>query len=325
MIKEVCLLALLYGTAVGLLLAATWLALAAPGDATSTLRRKSNRPGLANLAGAARQGQAAERADSGDVGPFRWRRALLSGAAMVAAATLLLAGMNHLDRSRNWLIWVFAAAAVTSAISSAHRFTRTTATRLVVTVAGLALVGIWLLRPSWLTSDLVAGLLILDIMNARWNIPFAQMAVIGVFLAAGYDAVQVFITHSMTAAATVGTQRWMPMLIAIPAGPGLHAQAALVIGLGDIAVPGFLAVMAGQIGQRTGRRVYYRAAVTGYAVSLAAGLAVLALTGAPLPALVFVIPGVVGAVCIAAWRTRSWGELTQDQDARPVPLPVTQP
>jgi presenilin-like A22 family membrane protease len=82
-----------------------------------------------------------------------------------------------------------------------------------------------------------------------------------------------------------------------------------MLGVGDVVLPGMLIVIAGRAGKLAGTPWLHRAAIAGYGVGLAACLTVATTTGAPLPALVFLVPGPVIAVVLAAWRAHAWPAL----------------
>ncbi len=255
---------------------------------------------------------------NGDAPSRRGGTALLAVAAVVAAS-LVLSLFLLLSKVTNALKYLFAALAVAGIPRVVLRCLRGWPARGAVGAALLACVAVWLWFPDWLTAGLVAAYTLVYLLTVvQPNLPFTVMAAIGLVFAFGYDAVQVTVTHSMTSLAYAGMSQSLPVLFAVPGHLSLHAPAAAAVGLGDVGIPGLLVVAAGRVSQRTGCPAVYRSAVGGYALGLLATLMVGAVWDAPVPATVFVIPGVAGAVLLTASRHGLRAELRR----KPHPAPA---
>jgi hypothetical protein len=92
---------------------------------------------------------------------------------------------------------------------------------------------------------------------------------------------------------------------------------AVGVGIGDVALHGILIVIAGRAGRLAGTSRLYPAAVTGYGAGLAACLTVAAMTGVPLPAMMFLVPGVILMVAATAWRAGAWPALASKDPLSP--------
>lgn len=196
--------------------------------------------------------------------------------------------------------------------------------RAVMAVATVAVSMAWVMAPSWLTFSLAAGFIAVALIVigaiVQPGLSFRAASAIGLALAFGYDAVQVLVTRAMlpvvaadpfsgaAAGAPAAAGRGLHVIIGAPAMIGVPAHAAALspyaasVGIGDLAIPGILVVVAGSTGRKagTGRRLQ-RAAIAGYALGLAATFTVNEVTGATLPALAFLVPGIVVTVTAAAW------------------------
>ena len=253
-----------------------------------------------------------------------WVTAVAAGFAVAAAGTIVLTGMNHvlaagprhhMPGGAGIMTWVFAVVIVFGAWPLADQYTPGRFRKHVVFVVLVFTAGAWLADTNWLTTDLVTVIFVAQLVTS-WQIraPFAVTAVALLVVAAGYDAVQVFVTHAMTQEASTVTGD-LPVTLTFPAHLALTAPAAVALGVGDIFLPGALAVTAGRISQRTGDSAYYRAAVAGYAAGLAGAVITLEVSRIVLPALVFLIPCVTVAVIITAARRHALNELTRNSHA----------
>lgn len=262
-----------------------------------------------------------------------WAAALAAGAGLALLFTVMLhletrlagsaaatAGAGRGGRGPLTLFITFVA--VINAVALAGAATRTTRGRVAASVLLLAVVAAWVADPGWLTMDLVAVMLAVQFTaGTPFRSPFATQAAAGLILAAGFDAVQVLLTHSMTGLANVTVSQWVPLMILVPSAP-LHilSGVASAVGVADLFIPGILIVAAGRLGQRTGHPGFCQAAFGGYAAGAAAGLVVtLLVPSAILPFTVFTVPAVTAAVLAAAWRTGTWAELTCPAGAAPAP------
>jgi len=160
-------------------------------------------------------------------------------------------------------------------------------------------VGGWLLWPNWLTRDacaLMVSLAVLSgagILRLRW-----VMAVFAAVML--YDAVMVFGTGMMQEAA--GKMRDLPAVVAVPAAASLSAPQLFMLGLGDVVLPGLLVAIAFR--EARVRRLPSLAigSLAGYALGLAAALAILRLTRHPQPATIYLMPGAAAGFFLAAAR-----------------------
>jgi presenilin-like A22 family membrane protease len=250
-----------------------------------------------------------EPADEPEDQGLSWRMIAVQAAATLVVLTVVFALMKGLETLNGGLRDVLAVIATAAVIYLAAAWGRSVAARATLAAPLLAMVAAWLLWPGWLTLSLVSAIWIVAfIFVVQFSFPFISAAAIATVIALGYDYVQVFVTGGMLHAAGKAVHSQLPVMIQVPAHLALTSPPSFIIGLGDVAIPGILVVIAGRIGQRSGQR-FFLAAIGGYAVGLAADFAVMTTANTALPALVFLSPGVVGAVLVTAWRRGAWNEL----------------
>lgn len=113
----------------------------------------------------------------------------------------------------------------------------------------------------------------------------------------------------------------VPGLTGIPAHAALLSPHVIAAGAGDVVLPGILIAAAGRAGRLAGTQRLCAAAVAGYGAALAACLAAAAVPGVPLPATVFLVPGVIIAVAAAARQGGVWPALAAREPRSPAAVP----
>lgn len=179
----------------------------------------------------------------------------------------------------------------------------------------------WMIAATWLTYSAGAVFVMVAlIVLLRPRLSFWQFAAVQLACAA-WDYYGVIATRTTEASSAAldpfvsnqvlhGPVFGEPVLLGLPHHLAMLSTYVVAIGVGDVAMPGLLIVIAGRAGARAGTPWLYRAGIIGYMTALAAGFAALRFTpDADLPALDFVIPGIIIAVSIAAWKTGTWGAL----------------
>jgi presenilin-like A22 family membrane protease len=193
--------------------------------------------------------------------------------------------------------------------------------RVAVLAVAAAAGGAWIFAETWLTYTIAAAFLAFALIAlVRLSLPFWWWACMMIFVAA-QDYHDVIATHATQALAAAidpfdasnhvvhVNPSGVPGLIGFPVRLAMLSPYATAIGIGDITLAGVLIVIAGRIGRQAGTAWLYRAGVIGYAIGLAATRVTGDVTRSPQPALCFLIPGVIIAVAVAAWRTGTWSAL----------------
>ncbi len=164
-------------------------------------------------------------------------------------------------------------------------------------VASAVVIG-WVLAPNWLTKDLCAiafalyALPVLSVLRAKPAIAIS----LGVM---AYDALAVFGHHTMQKVAALAAD--LPVLITIPAEPSLASRTGLMLGLGDIILPGIIVMLAMREAKARGVPSLATGALVGYAAGLIAAFLVVRFHGMQ-PATIYLVPGAFAGLFIAARR-----------------------
>ena len=187
----------------------------------------------------------------------------------------------------------------------------------------------WAIDLSWLAYSLAAAFIAVAVITVlRPRLSF-RLAAAAMLVLAADDFIQVSVTRASVAADTAADPfmgstpvrsgiTGVPGVIGIPEHAALLSHYAIMLGVGDLTLPGMLIVIAGRAGQQAGTSRLYAAAVAGYGAGLAACLSVAAVTRALLPAMAFLVPAVVIAVAVTARQAGAWPALTSKDPGRPV-------
>jgi hypothetical protein len=179
----------------------------------------------------------------------------------------------------------------------------------------------WALAASWLTYSLAAAftaVAVITIVRPRLSFWLASAAMTAL---AGSDFIQVSVTHDTVRAAAgdplavIAAHRshaaGVPRLIGTTGHATLLIPYAVMLGIGDGTLPG----LPGGPGSLAGTARLYAAAKSRYGAGLAACLAVAATTKAALPAMAFLVPGIV-AVAVTARQAGAWPALASKDPRR---------
>ncbi len=240
-------------------------------------------------------------------GQTNWFRVVLSGVAIVVAATLLLKFWSSAAVTPNFMFYMIFFIIMTSVSATLRgEFGMIKPVRALVASVALSAMAYWVFSPNWLSASLLGIVIVLSIVygveyTTRITcVPFWSMAIVLLILAFGYDMIQVFATKNMQSGMQNVIGEWMPMMIYIPQSLSLDAPVGMILGLGDIAFPAMLVVVAGRAAQRVGVPQLYRAAVAGYMLGLMLAGVTLVLFSVGQPVLIFVVPMITLFVWLSA-------------------------
>jgi hypothetical protein len=247
----------------------------------------------------------------------------MTALAMVATAAALLLVAVPLEGTFYVHVAVIAVVIVLFTRTAARSWPARAAVAAVSVVAGQA----WAVELSWLSYSLAAAFIAVALITVvRPRLSFWLAAAAMTVLAAD-DFIQVSVTRAAVKTDTAadpflsdapvrpGTQG-VPGVIGIPEHAALLSHYAVALGIGDLILPAILIVIAARAGQQAGTPRLYIAAIAGYGAGLAACLAVAATTGAALPAMVFLVPGVLVAVAVTARQAGAWPALASKDPCR---------
>lgn len=187
---------------------------------------------------------------------------------------------------------------------------------------------------NWLVNNVVASALAINgcALIKVGNVKVAGILLLGLFF---YDIYFVFKSHLMM---SVATGLDMPGKLVFPRGPeslytlsefaGLtHKELLLpasLLGLGDIMMPGFFIALCLRFDyhlfysknklafhrlRSIGVPTYFTAAMVGYVAALVATMAAVFVFDQGQPALLYIVPGVLGSVALTALAKGEFGEL----------------
>lgn len=159
-----------------------------------------------------------------------------------------------------------------------------------------------LVSPSWLVYDVAGFIVTVYLMN---SVSFERMRylVIGLAAIACYDAISVFGTGAMVQAVSgsgLGQDVIPPSTFVLPKDVGEFAAPTNAVilstfGFGDLIFSGFVVRAAA-------RYELARWAMGGYAVGFSACFASVVIFGIMMPAMLFLVPALLGAFFFGAWR-----------------------
>jgi signal peptide peptidase-like protein 2B len=166
----------------------------------------------------------------------------------------------------------------------------------------------WLITKWWILNNILAFSLIVFFLTSV-RLSSLKVGASLLSLAFFYDIFWVFISGDIfgkNVMVTVATGLNVPikMLIPLVYPHGPHASFTL-IGLGDIVLPGLMVCFAlrfdatKDLEWRTG---YFAAAIAGYAVGLTMCEIVVGTLHVAQPAMIYLVPGVLGSMCLMAHK-----------------------
>lgn len=200
-------------------------------------------------------------------------------------------------------------------------FSWLTKTRLaLIVVVQLLVVALWLKFDGWLLYDVLAAIIAVTlIVQLQFRASFLRLSLVLLVAAFLYDAWQVYGTGNMTEYAraimpvqeAVNQERvyGLPGLFVIPDGFDLNAKWVGMLGLGDVAVGGTMAVTALRVGRRVGTYAPFYTVIAAYAASLLCATFAIRLFHVAQPATIYIVPLCMGAVMLWALLSGHWAEL----------------
>lgn len=149
---------------------------------------------------------------------------------------------------------------------------------------------LWIVKPSWITQDITSLCMAGAILPQMKWISLRRAVVVAAAVIV-YDVIMVFGTGFMQATVLQNGVAETPLVFTIP--PAVAAVIGIqFIGLGDIILPGMLAVAGSQEGKRQGCRFALIGAVAGYGIGALFTILIHSLFHFPQPATLYLYPGV---------------------------------
>lgn len=156
---------------------------------------------------------------------------------------------------------------------------------------------LWLVFPNWLTLDIAAVALSVGALIVLRKTIFEEALIFSAGIVV-YDVINIFGTKMMQRAAE--GMMGLPNIIYIPSLYAFPAKISLIVGVGDVVLPGLTVIIAARLARRFGKPLLGLAAIIGYEIGFAISLAVLYATRFPQPATLYLIPTTLLCFALAA-------------------------
>lgn len=185
------------------------------------------------------------------------------------------------------------------------------------TIVGTIVGAIYLFTKHWITNNILGeafSIVSIEIISLG-SFKIGCIMLVGLFF---YDIFWVFGTDVMV---TVARSFDAPIKVVWPRAGGAFS----LLGLGDIVIPGiFIALMlrfdaerSKKLGLKSVQKTYFHACFIGYVIGLASTILVLHIFQAGQPALLYIVPAIIGSVVITAIARGEVGDLLAYHDPQP--------
>lgn len=169
--------------------------------------------------------------------------------------------------------------------------------------AGAALaIASWFMWPNLVTYNVamfaVALCFVAVLLQLNISFKFAAATLIGMCV---YDVLNVYITGAVIALKEQSASATLPTSFRMPKEFTMHPAEVVGIGGGDLIWPAWVLIVVGIIAYRAQAMWVWYAGLAGFTVGLLVALTITRLVS-PQPALLYITPGLLGAVLLSAWR-----------------------
>ncbi|EFJ50774.1 hypothetical protein VOLCADRAFT_73714 [Volvox carteri f. nagariensis] len=193
---------------------------------------------------------------------------------------------------------------------------RPTVPELILASISLGFCAWYYAKKHWFANNLLGLAFCLEGIEhlSLGSVQVGTILLVGLFF---YDIFWVFCTPVMV---SVAKNFDGPIKLLFPRAGTLENDKRhfAMLGLGDIVIPGiFVALILRYDVQRNFRSKYFRSAFCGYVAGLVATIVVMNVFQAAQPALLYIVPGVLGAVLGHAWLAREFRAVFNFSEAAP--------
>lgn len=238
----------------------------------------------------------------------RWLKLVLLFGGIIGAGSLLLMASNSMmqeapDTYRFWQVPFCLTASILFLLHSNLRGWR----GLVFWGAFLVPATAWFVVPSWLTINIGTTILSLGMLLwcAEWlrkrSVKFVLVIALAIML---YDALSVFGTGQMVAAATQPVAYTTPDLMIAPRSFSWSAKPLSALGFGDILDTSLLVLIGFCLSRQYNQPRFLWGALLGYGLGFVASTVFLVLSRFPQPATIYLFPGIILGLWVAARSAR---------------------
>ncbi|KAG2496809.1 hypothetical protein HYH03_005216 [Edaphochlamys debaryana] len=198
---------------------------------------------------------------------------------------------------------------------------RPTVSELILAVISLGFCSWYYIKKHWFANNMLGLAFCLEGIEhlSLGSVHVGMILLVGLFF---YDIFWVFFTPVMV---SVAKNFDGPIKLLFPRAGLLEdgKRPFAMLGLGDIVIPGiFVALILRYDVSRNFRSHYFRSAFGGYVAGLVATIVIMNVFQAAQPALLYIVPGVLGAVLGHAWIAKEfravfdWSEEAEEEEAK---------
>jgi len=166
------------------------------------------------------------------------------------------------------------------------------------------IVVIWFITRNWIFNNII-GLCIVCLIFRVVKLPSLKVAYLLLGMAFFYDIFWVFISTPIfgkSVMVVAATALDLPIKIEWPYMGETPLPRCSILGLGDMVLPGFFATFNYKFGLYKKTNAYYISTVISYALGMIACGAVLVITKAGQPALLYIVPSMLGAATLVSLK-----------------------
>ena len=178
-------------------------------------------------------------------------------------------------------------------------------------LVSLVIVIAWFFTRSWILNDVI-GLSIVCLIFRVVKLPSLKIAYMLLGMCFFYDIFWVFISTPIfgrSVMVVAATSLDLPIKIELPYLGATPLPRCSMLGLGDMVLPGFFVTLNYRFGAFKRTDVYFHSSVIAYALGIILCGGVLILTKTGQPALLYIVPSMLGMATIVSKRRGEFGEM----------------
>ena len=170
------------------------------------------------------------------------------------------------------------------------------------------LVGSWYFTRNWILNNMI-GLSFVSLIFRVVKLPSLKVAYLLLGLAFFYDIFWVFLSKPIfgkSVMVVAATSLDLPIKIEWPYFGATPLPRCSLLGLGDMVLPGFFVTFNYRFGLYKKTKAYYWSSIIAYAIGIGICGAVLAITKVGQPALLYIVPALLGAATIVSLQRKEF-------------------
>ena len=183
---------------------------------------------------------------------------------------------------------------------------------IISSVASFLVVLIWVITKNWMLNNFIGVCVVLLVLRVV-RLSSLRVATLLLGLAFFYDIFWVFLSKPIfgnSVMAYVATSLDLPLKLEWPHfNERFDKGSCGMLGLGDMVLPGLFLGYCYRFDKAKSTNIFHRVAVLGYAIGLALCGFFLVVLQLAQPALLYLVPSILGIVSLVAWKKQLLGEL----------------